>query len=380
MYKQNYGRPFLYLIAILATANAAASGTEQTPEQFSYMGSVRVQFMSDLWKATGSQYDSLQHDLYLRRSRLDGAISHGRFRFVLEVAGDINDRAPQNRITDQPSVDDGNGTMHFTDTFAEYSGDNYKFRIGKSKMPLSRVYLVSSAEQLFWERPVYTEYLRSFYRRYVDSNIQGIYMTPSRNFYVQAAIADGWNSGDEPYTGQTVTSSSPLLALRMEFSPIYGLEAKKSDGWDHPDSSAISAYIASQNKIQYGTYSEKRVVHGVDIHFRHSNFFMSGEINKWTVRNGINDLDGKGWYIQAGLLYGRYEPAIRFEAARESNDPFSDLRSTDVGLNYYLSGHDLKFGFDVLHIRGQYLSVDGRPETIARLGLQARIRVKGNSP
>lgn len=373
--------PSLLRVAGLCSALIATPAlADEVPEQATtYFAKASVQIRSDFWQPGDDT--GRQHDTFVRRARLSGGWSNDWFGAFLELAADNTDRAPNNRITDIPSLDDGEGTSRLSQAFSEFRKDNWKLRIGKSKLPLTRVYLVSSSEQLFWDRPIYTEHLRGFFRRFVDSNIQGQYFDRDRRFAGYLAISDGWNSGDEIYTGTRVRSSSPMVAARVEFSPFWGLERKKTDGNATAKAAAISAYMARQNSIKTPVFSEQRQVSGVDFLVRPEAIgSLMGEVNRWQKEGGPERSEGRGWYLQGSLAGLPMEPVVRFEHMKLENSLSGNtsLSSASLGINYYIRGHDLKIGASIQHNSGNAITNTSFPETLITVGLQASLGITGS--
>lgn len=366
----------VFLLALMPAAGHAAD----TPEPgINYFAKASVQIRSDFWQ-TGDD-SARQHDTYVRRARVAGGWSYDGFSAFLELAADNTDRAPNNRVTDIPSLDDGNGGSRLSEAFVQYAKDEWKVRFGKSKLPLTRVYLVSSSEQLFWDRPIYTEYLRGFFRRFVDSNIQGQYFDKDQRFAGYLALSDGWNSGDEIYTGVKVKSSSPMVAARVEFSPFWGLEKKKTDGNATAKAASISAYVARQNNIKTALFTEERRVQGLDFLLRPEGIgSLSGEVNRWKTEGGPEQSQGRGWYVQAAMAGLPVEPVARYEKLKLENNVTgnTNLTSVSLGLNYYIKGHDLKVGANIQRNSGSAITNTLYPETLITFGIQAALGVKGS--
>ena len=365
------------MLAILGISMAMA-GDEGADQPLSYFAKASLQIRGDYWVPADD--GSRQHDIFVRRARLSGGWSNEWFSFFTEIAADNTDRAPYNRITNFPSLDDGEGTTRLSQAFGEFKAGQWRLRVGKSKLPLTRVYLVSSSEQLFWDRPIYTEYLRGFFRRFVDSNVQVQYFDKDRRFAGYFAVSDGWNAGDELYTGVKVNSSSPMVAARLEFSPLWGLEKKKSDGNAKAKAAAVSAYVAHQGSIKAGLYDEDRRVSGVDFLVRPENRgSITGEANRWTVNGGPDRSEGRGWYLQGALGGLPIEPVVRFERLNvdSSLTGNKELKSISVGANYYIRGHDLKVGVNLQRNTGSIFANTNFPETLVIVGIQARLDLLG---
>lgn len=367
------------LCVALALGASSAVQAEDDKDKTSYFAKVSTQIRGDYWRPSDDA--AWRHDVFVRRARLAAGWSNEWFGFFSEVAADSTDRAPHNRITGFSSLDDGEGTMRLSQAFGELRGDEWKLRAGKSKLPLTRVYLVSSSEQLFWDRPIYTEHLRGFFRRFVDSNVQVQYYDKAQRFAGYLALSDGWNSGDEIYSGFKVRSSSPMVGARLEFSPLWGLEKKKTDGNATVKATSVSAYVAHQGNIKFGAFNEERRVAGVDFLVRPGRLgSISGELNRWTVDGGPDRSEGRGWYLQGALGGLPVEPVARVEhlSLESGLSGRSELKSVSLGVNYYIKGHDLKVGASVQRNTGSSFANTMFPKTLFVVGLQASLSVLGS--
>lgn len=362
----------LMLIAPIAQADDAAD------KPSSGFVKASMQIRGDYWDP--SDESNWRHDVFVRRARLSAGWSNESFAFFTEVAADSTDRASYNKITNIPTLDDGEGAMRLSEAFGEFHGGPWKVRLGKSKLPLTRVYLVSSSEQLFWDRPIYTEYMRGFFRRFVDSNIQAQYFDKERLFAGYVAVSDGWNSGDEIYLGLNVRSSAPMVGARFEFSPLWGLEKKKTDGFATEKATAVSAYMAQQKDIKVGAFNEQRHVMGVDFLVRpEGKGSISGELNRWIIDGGPDRSEGRGWYLQGALGGLPVEPVARIEhlSLESGLSGRREVRSVSLGINYYIQKHDLKVGVSVQRNTGSAFSNTIFPQTLFVVGIQSAWTLMG---
>jgi hypothetical protein len=126
----------------------------------------------------------------------------------------------------------------------------------------------------------------------------------------------------------------------------------------------IAANVANLSNAQIGDDKFDIVAFGGDIFFNYMPFTLQGEYNKYKENfendQETPDIDGYGWYAQAGYLFlPCMEAAVRYQELEPNKSASSDmLKWTSVGLNIYLRGHNLKFQTDYTFKNEQGSKID----------------------
>jgi hypothetical protein len=89
---------------------------------------------------------------------------------------------------------------------------------------------------------------------------------------------------------------------------------------------------------------------GADVFFNYYAFTFEGEYDLFVEDQENANVDGDGWYVQAGyLVLPRVELAARYQELTndDADGNFSNkFKWTSLGLNYYIRGHNLKVQAD----------------------------------
>lgn len=238
--------------------------------------------------------------------------------------------------------------------------DAFKFRIGKTKMPISRVSLTSSSRQLFIDRPFTTEDAKDWLGRY-DSLQVVLYGALWEGLLRYAlSISDGSSIEDENKAGNEVlaeVSFGNFRALRLEFSPPNMIEKKKDDtGVRKGKVLSIALYGGEVEGFDVdGIPNERGRVLGADFFYRGSvkdlRFVLQGEVLKMDYKK--TGRKEEGWFLQGGVNFpfpvGRVEPALRYE---RQNVRYKNLKRKifTLGLNHYIKAHSLKWSYNLILI------------------------------
>jgi len=114
----------------------------------------------------------------------------------------------------------------------------------------------------------------------------------------------------------------------------------------------IAANVANLSNVQIGEEKFDIVAWGGDVFGCYKQFNFQAEYDKYKENfennNGTPDIDGHGWYAQAGYLFlPCMEAAVRYQELEPNKSQSRDmLKWTSVGLNLYLREHNLKFQTD----------------------------------
>ena len=312
--------------------------------------------------ADHTQYqDSLNS--YIRHFRL-GAQGTCYFKdlfYDVALEGDYTDKAPNHTAyqSNAPN-DDIDVPVTVSEAFMKYKVNSaLEIRFGKAKLPYSRVYLTSSSLQLIMDRPLFTTDLRDYFHRYVHTGVQvsgGVY---GDNFRYYLSVSDGFKSGDSigdtatQVSNLTVSSAGPLGVARIEASPSGWHEDKRSDAHlGEGRHLTLGVNDGYQGAIRYNEVDgeETRNLLGADISFHDESLTLQAEYDVWKNHTTATDqIDAAGFYVQGGWFCKtiNVEPVLRYEIFEENkNLPDSTTIVITPGVNWYVSGHDLKFSFN----------------------------------
>src|SRR6478735_1440707 len=241
------------------------------------------------------------------------------------------------------------------DYMLTFMSDYADVTVGQFKIPVSYEGYGSASKLLFPERAVVS-------RRFGDQRDLGIKIDKKlgKHFYYQAAVfnGEGQNKLD--------TNAQKDLALRLEVYPIEGIMIGGSGyaGFTHRDTSPTKDRVEADFKLEL------------------ANVLLQAEyIHGWDGPTGQTPTARKesaGFYAVLGYtIMERLQPLFRvgrFDSdvtkdlegnpnERGSSAPFSDeMMSYELGLNYYLRGHDAKlqaawsrFVFPDQNNRGEFI-------------------------
>lgn len=310
----------------------------------------------------GDDYNT-DTDFYMRRIRFETSgklMEDLSFKLVFE-----GDKMDKNQYTSSTDVQYA---------YVDYQLDGLAIvRMGKHKLPLSRVALTSSSKQLLIERPVAFEAEKSFFG---DNNQFLIALhgaTKNNEFKYTVAVADGWDPADiddpdagifeiAPGENSYVTDSENLLMAKVTFSPKGWTEGKQSDAHlGKGQHLTIGGHLAMQKSIKHQTFAgpgfgaeDDRTAWGIEVSGHVQNLTLQFEhiSLKNTSSNNLVQFKASGWYVQAGLFAprGNAEVVARYEIFDENeNSPSNETETRTVGVNWYGKGHSYKVGFNWVH-------------------------------
>jgi hypothetical protein len=299
----------------------------------------------------GDRY-ALAQDLSLRRVRVGATatIAHTlRFGITFDA-----DRAGQAGRSTAARLKDA--TLEW-----RADGDDLAVRVGKAKLPYTRIGLTSSRTQLLVDRPAFIEAARDLFDSFTPLNVLVRARGLGGAITAHAAIADGWEAGAKLYgtgTGRTVRSSLPLGVLRVELAPPGWVERRRMDAHlGEGRHLQLGLSLAGQGKIAYEEVAarESRAYLGADASFHLGAFTAQAEAGWSRIRSTLaerGEVRSRGVYVQAGWLLARWglEPAARWEWWDRSTAIAGDAQQAlTAGVNAYLAGHALKLGLNGVH-------------------------------
>jgi phosphate-selective porin len=120
----------------------------------------------------------------------------------------------------------------------------------------------------------------------------------------------------------------------------------------------VSGNAAYLSQAEIGDRKFSLFAYGVDVFFNTGGLVIEAEYDAYREndnRSGYEDINGDGWYLQAGyLIFPKIELAARYqEMDFDHNSETDKLMWTSIGLNYYLRGHNLKMQAEYIFKREQ---------------------------
>jgi len=311
------------------------------------------------------------NDIYFRRARLEmsGTLVSKSINYNLTFSADKWDQA--------------GGTTPTVKLYNSYlvwdAAEYFSVRLGKAKLPYSRISIIPDQTLLLIEYPCSTDAATKLFGG-TDPYYQPHLLIKGRVLggvlSYELAAGDGWHRGETIYkkgdystvdTAETkVAKGGALTVARIELSPPGWVEKKKNDaplglgkhltlGADYVAQKGIAFYNNTANL----NIKEDRVLTGYDLSGHYKGLTMMYEYNTWSIRQTAGtkkDVAPRGWFVQAGYLIQalnlNIEPSARYEVFNQNSNK-SDARERIVtaGLNWYLKGHGLKMGANWLNTR-----------------------------
>jgi hypothetical protein len=220
------------------------------------------------------------------------------------------------------------------DYMLTFMSDYADLTVGQFKIPISYEGYGSAAKLLFPERAVVS-------RRFGDQRDLGIKLDKKlgKHFYYQAAVFNG--------EGQNKLDSNAQkdVALRLEIYPIDGIMIGGAGytGFTHRDSSPTKDRLEADVKVELANVLlQAEYIHGWD--------GATGQATPRTESAGFYAVVGYtiAQKIQPLFRIGRFDSDVTQDLPgdpkeRGSTAPFKDeMTSYELGVNYYLQGHDAK--------------------------------------
>ena len=314
-------------------------------------------------------------DFFLRRTRFEtsGKLMSG-LDFALSFAADNWDR--NNHSSD----------MELYHAYIDYRlAKFFRVRMGRYKLPMSRIALTSSARQLLIERPTLVEDQKKFYGDYNQDHVGIFGKSDDGSVTFMFAAADGWDS--EEFDGTFglptdvdatiydagyapgipdlyVKDSDNLLMGKITFSPPGMGEDRQSDAHiGEGKHMTFGGHYALQKSIKVvectppcaGIEAEEdRMTWGAEFSMHQGPLTLQYEYIYKKIESTNSGLERRsnGWYIQGGYLIpgstlevvGRYE----LNDLRDTQGGYDNEIRT-VGLNWYGKGHSYKIGTNWVH-------------------------------
>jgi hypothetical protein len=321
---------------------------------------IRLQPRLDLGPITPSAdrttYASGQ-DAYLRRVRLEII---GRPR-LSKMGASHSDTAPRLHYIVAFSADRWDQQGKTPAVILGYALINYRFtpalnlQFGLAKLPYSRGLLASSSRLLLPERAAISDLAGRFYKYFAPHLVLHGKLAAGTLAY-HLTLTDGLQPGDSDraFSGQTVlNTSTPVTALRLEFSPPSWIEKRQGDAHLGTGRHLVLGFnTAYQGNLELTNLPpERRLLLGTDLSFHHQSLSLGAEY-LFMQRDNTTRTETTGWYAQAGYFINSHhlEPAFRLgRIIQNSNTPNTQTRIFTAGLNWYIDSHNLKFQTTLTH-------------------------------
>lgn len=346
----------------------------------------------DLLVDSGDKYET-EGDLFLRRVRL--AIDKEFANLPLGKELELNltfdaDRAEQDFRGGEREDPSNRADLHYI--YADWTiVEAFALKIGKQKLPFSRVSLTSSARQLLIERPAATELAKDSLGDYQQAQFQlhGDFLDGAVRY--SFAYADGANNLDAL---EDLDSEADVVRERrwgnaylgrIEISPlgftgIPRLVEKKRDdtGIGEENHLTLGINAGLQDDIEYSIILDEdddsldatldTRLFGADLAGRYRLGTMgtlTGQAEYVTFERDFNyrdDEEPDGYYVQLGyllpatILRGWLEPALRYEVfdhdrIENEGERGTKERTFTAGFNHYLAKHQLKWSYNFVRTR-----------------------------
>ncbi len=371
---------------------------QKAPFDMNVRAQVRLDY-GDLLVGDEANYKT-ESDLFLRRARLEiekklGSLPVGKeMEINLTLDADRADQDFRGGEREDPSNEVELRYLYADWIFA----DEFALKIGKHKLPFSRVSLTSSSRQLLIERPVSTEAAKDSLGDYQQAQVQvhGDLSAGRIRYYM--AFGDGANNLDavenlDPDADDVQKNAWGNAYIgRLEISPF--VEKKKDDtGIGEENHFSVGMNAGILNNVKYTTAAadaaaDSRLV-GADLATRYKTAAgtFTGGIEYVSFRKEFsykNTEEPKGFYAQLGfllpvkILNGMLEPAARYEifdhdAIQNAGSSGTEERTWTAGFNHYLSKHSIKWSYNYVSTRfdaGVAETVNDRTRKIHQVMMQ----------
>ncbi len=308
-------------------------------------------------------HDRTFGELERARLRLEGHLVDPRFFFRLELDGHTDE-----------------GEVALTDAYLQYRHEQpnrgYEARVGAGQWKpfFGRQEKQSASYQLLVDRSLANEYFN------IDRNI-GLWVEGRKEFSPEGAmnalgyefaVTNGIDSKNKP-AGDDEYDNIPALVAHIDLDVLGNLGRDALSAGDlkrreTPGLTLGASFVSDQNNGSGGVdpdFLEYKVYQmSWDFVFKYRGFNLNGEyFGRWLdfesadVAGGEGGGEGEALYTHGGYLEGGYMLTDRLQVVgrgsavwnREGPVHGSALEAGG-GLNYFLSGHNLKFSLDALYL------------------------------
>lgn len=234
------------------------------------------------------------------------------------------------------------------DAWIKKTFDNgISIQVGAFKSPFFKEYLISETKQQFVERSVLAS-------KFIVGYSEGVtFGYGNEKFHAALALTDGTGGRGTPATGDSARVEGLAVTARGEVL-LAGKWKQFADfqGWRGDDFGAMFGGAVHFQQGEYGTDDDesrntKWTIDGA-VELQGANIFAAVVGNHVSDVAGSDDLDQLGVLVQGGVfLTERFEVFARYEWGDADKQGTDNLSIVTVGGNWFVSGHRLKFTFDV---------------------------------
>jgi hypothetical protein len=301
-------------------------------------------------------YDANFHenDFFINRFRLKGSGSaYGIARYLVELQLDGTSRFQTN-----PIAQDQNAWIDFT-----FEENLVYFRVGLFDLPFSRDAMTSDSKLLIMDRSLIRGELAGL--GLADDTVGFLFHGRPHGGHVEYAFGlfdDFAFEKRDPLFPRETDQLMPAFRLGAALLDPYAARDGYADYW--------ASYLGKQTRLDLGVNAahlgevfDGPVILdltgvGGDIFASHGHYSFQAEYDFFVENIAfIDDIQGRGWYVQGGYLFDPCDPCLEFAVRYQELDSELQpdiLRWTSVGFNWYIRDHNFK-------VQTDYTFRDGEP-------------------
>lgn len=296
------------------------------------------------------------NDFFINRFRLKGSGSaYGLAKYYVELQLDGT-----SRFETTPVAQDQNAWIDFV-----FEQDLLYFRVGLFDLPFSRDAMTSDSKLLLMDRSLIRGAMAEL--GLADDTVGLLFhgRPDDGHFEYAFGLFDDFafekrNALFERETDQLMPAFRLGAALLDPYPALDGYGDYKASYLGQSTRLDLGVNAAHLGEVFNGPVTLDLTGVGGDIFAASGHYTFQAEFD-FFVENiaHIDDLDGHGWYVQAGYLFDPCDPCLEFAVRyqRLNSDLLPDeLRWTSVGFNWYIRDHNLKVQTDYTFREGDPLS------------------------
>ena len=336
----------ILFLVILVAADVHAQSQYVTPD-----GEGDITFTPGLRIQTRYEYNAIDNnnDFYINRLRLKGGgkfFNAGKYYFEVKIDG-------AGRFNRTPTAQVENAWMNFN------VAENVNLRAGLYDFVFSRDALTSDSKLLLMDRSLIKDALTAL--GFADNTVGLLVHGRPLDGHLSYGFGVFDNVGFETgASGSTLArkSDGALTALRLVYDFF---DPAKKDGYGD----YWGSYIGQGRRLSVGgnaaylTEAENMLISpdpytiyavGGDVFFNQGPITFQAEYDTYKQDTDADstDIDGSGWYAQAGFLFlPKVELAVRYQELDPNGNTDGDkIMWTTIGFNYYWHSQKLKIAAD----------------------------------
>lgn len=302
--------------------------------------------------------DISYNDAYMRRVRLN---MEAGFTEDITMVMDLRNDNANNDDNGEQQFRIGNAYINFSKPF---DSPLVNFRLGRTKIDVSRTHMVSSGEQIHHDRV----FVGDAAAQYITHNRRGpngqIFGDWEKKIHYQIAFGDGVHSGTTfDASGKKLSdigeieSQNFFYGGKIKFSPFEGWEEQKLTQTYFGQGKHFTAGVAYWKTGNIKTTDTVGTINNeltnIELSAHYNGLSMSAEYYYFddVVKNwGSPDIGtSDGWYATAEYVFTDYSfiaPFVRYESwdkykESEAGEDYN-FRSKLAGINWYIRGNRIK--------------------------------------